>query len=203
MALKHITGIFSHPASEWLEIRAERDTKSAEFLSTVPWLALIPAVAFFIGVTQVGWQLSDEGTVAYLTMGSAFTLCLLSYFGALIGVWCFAELINWMRRTYSEEPADPRLGMVMAIYATAPLFIAGLAGLWPNVWFNGLIMFIAGMYSVYLIYKGTPIVMNIPAERAFMYSTSVITVALVMLVSLRAATVVLWSMGFGPEYLTH
>lgn len=202
MALNHISGIFSRPSSEWFSIRSGRDSKYAAFFSTVPWLALIPAVAFFIGVTQVGWQLSSGGTIAYLTPGSAFILCLLSYVSALVGVWCFGEMINWMRKTYSEEPADSRMGMVMAVYATAPLFIAGLAGLWPNVWFNGLVMFIAGAYSVYLIYKGMPILMNIPQERAFMYSTSVITVALVMLVSLRAGTAVLWSMGFGPEYLT-
>ncbi len=202
MALNHINGIFSHPNSEWFNIRGDRDTKYAEFFSTVPWLALIPAVAFFIGVTQVGWQLSSGGTVAYLTTGSAFILCILSYFSALVGVWCFGELINWMRKTYSEEPADGRIGMAMAVYATAPLFVAGLAGLWPNVWFNGVVMLAAGTYSVYLIYRGMPILMNIPKERAFMYSTSVITVALVMLVSLRAGTAVLWSMGFGPEYLT-
>ncbi len=203
MALNHLAGIFSHPNSEWFAIRGERDTKAAVFMSTVPWLALIPAVAFFIGVTQVGWQLSEGRAVVYLTLGSAFVLCLLSYVTALIGVWVFGELINWMRKTYSEEPVDPRMGMAMAVYATAPLFIAGIAGLWPNVWFNGITMSIAGIYSVYLIYKGMPILMNIPPERAFMYSTSVITVALVLLVSLRAGTAVLWAMGFGPEYLSH
>ena len=202
MALNHITGIFSRPNSEWINIRGERDSKYTEFLSTVPLLALIPAVAFFIGVTEVGWQLSSGGPVVSLTAGSAFVLCLLSYISALIGVWCFGEMINWMRKTYSDEPADARMGMAMAVYATAPLFVAGVAGFWPNVWFNVMVMFMAGAYSVYLIYRGMPILMDIPKERAFMYSTSVITVALVMLVSLRAGTAVLWSMGFGPEYLT-
>jgi hypothetical protein len=202
MALNHLSGIFSRPNSEWINIRGDRDTKYAEFFSTVPWLALIPAVAFFVGVTQVGWQLSSGGTIAYLTPGSAFTLCLLSYISALIGVWCFGEMINWMQKTYSDELADARMGMALAVYATAPLFVAGVAGLWPNLWFNVAAMWVAGIYSVYLIYRGMPILMDIPKERAFMYSTSVITVALVMLVSLRAGTAVLWSLGFGPEYLT-
>jgi hypothetical protein len=46
-----------------------------------------------------------------------------------------------------------------------------------------------------------PILVDISRERAFMYLTSVITVALVLLESLRTGTAVLWSKGFGPQYL--
>ena len=81
MALNHLAGIFSHPNSEWFAIRGDRDTKAAEFMSTVPWLALIPAVAFFIGVTQVGWQLSEGLAVVYLTLGSAFVTIIFALAG--------------------------------------------------------------------------------------------------------------------------
>jgi hypothetical protein len=43
--------------------------------------------------------------------------------------------------------------------------------------------------------------MKIPEERSFMYSSSVITVALVFLVTLLVATVIVWSVGVGPEYV--
>jgi hypothetical protein len=69
------------------------------------------------------------------------------------------------------------------------------------LWLNAVVFAIASAYAVYLIYEGLPIVMNIPKERAFMYATSVITVALVLLVTLRVGTVIVWSAGFGPEYM--
>jgi len=200
MILDHISGIFAHPQREWFGIRAERRSKTSEFLQHVPFLALIPAISFYIGVTQVGWSLTRDSKVVYLTDGSALTLCVLSYGAALVGVWCFGEFINWMHKTYSEEASNPHHGMAMAVYVTAPVLIAGLAGLWPNVWFNGAVMMLAGGYSVFLIYRGMPILMNIDRDRAFLYSTSVVTVALVMLVSLRVVTALLWASGFGPEY---
>lgn len=202
MILDHTLGIFTHPGSEWSLIRQQRRTKLMEFLSHVPILALIPAVCFYIGVAHVGWTIGG-GSVTTLTPQSAFTLCALSYISALVGVWVFGEFINWMARTYSEEEVNPHHGMALAVYTTAPIFLAGIVGVWPVLWLNVMVFVIAAAYSVYLIYEGIAIIMNIPKERAFLYATSVITVALVLLVTMRVGTVIVWSVGFGPEYVAH
>jgi hypothetical protein len=60
---------------------------------------------------------------------------------------------------------------------------------------------IAGAYAVYLVYEGIPILMNISKDRAFMYATSVVTIGLVMMVAVRAGSVLLWSLGVGPDYI--
>lgn len=200
MILDHTLGIFTHPGSEWSLIRKQRRSKTMEFLTHVPILALIPAVCFYFGVAEVGWRLGD-GPLTVLTSQSALVLCVLSYLAALVGVWAFGEFITWMTTTYSDEPVDPHHGMALAVYTTAPIFLAGIVGAWPVLWLNAVVFAIAAAYAVYLIYEGLPIVMNIPKERAFMYATSVITVALVLLVTLRVGTVIVWSAGFGPEYL--
>jgi len=43
--------------------------------------------------------------------------------------------------------------------------------------------------------------MHIPEEKGFIYSSSVVTCGLVLLVILMASTVILWSMGLGPIYM--
>jgi len=202
MILDHTLGIFTHPDSEWSLIRKQRRTKAMEFLTHVPILALIPAICFYIGVVHVGWSVADS-PLTTLTPQSGLILCILSYGAALVGVWVFAEFINWMARTYSDEEVNPHHGMAMAVYATTPIFLAGIAGIWPVLWLNAIVFIIAAAYAVYLIYEGLPIIMNIPKERAFMYATSVITVALVLLVSLRIGTVIIWMAGFAPEYVVH
>ncbi|NRB40262.1 MAG: YIP1 family protein [Pseudomonadales bacterium] len=201
MILDHITGMFTHPDKEWFRIRSEKRSKLSEFLQHTPFVALIPTVAFYLGVTQTGWKLPGDHEVVRLTVESALPLCVLSYIAALAGVWIFAEFINWMHDTYSEEETDTHHGMALSVYVTTPIFLAGIAGLWPDVWLNGFVMMLAGAYSVYLIYEGLPILMNIPKERAFMYATSVITVALVLLVTMRIGTVIVWVSGFGPQYI--
>jgi hypothetical protein len=47
-----------------------------------------------------------------------------------------------------------------------------------------------------------PILMKIPEDRGFMFATSVLTAGLVMLVGLLAISVVIWSVGIGPEYVS-
>ncbi len=202
MILDHTLGIFTHPDSEWSLIRKQRRTKAMEFLTHVPILALIPAVCFYFGVVHVGWSVADS-PLTTLTAQSALVLCILSYLAALVGVWVFAEFINWMARTYSDEEINPHHGMAMAVYATTPIFLAGIAGIWPVLWLNAVVFALAAAYSVYLIYEGLPIIMNIPKERAFLYATSVITVALVLLVSLRGGTAIIWMTLFAPEYMVH
>jgi hypothetical protein len=199
MLLDHTLGIFTHPDQEWQAIRNERRSKLNDFLTHVPLIALVPTVCFYFGVTTNGWSLGGSDPV-FLTSQSAMILCAISYIAALIGVWIFGEFINWMSNTYSDEPIPDHHGMAMAIYVTVPLFLAGLAGLWPELWLNAVVTAIAAAYSVYLVYEGIPIIMNIDKNRAFMYSSSIMTVALVLLVTMRIGSVLIWGMVFGPEY---
>jgi hypothetical protein len=55
-------------------------------------------------------------------------------------------------------------------------------------------------YTVYLLYVGLPVFMNIHPDEGFMFSSSVLAVGLVVLVAIMAFTVVLWGIGVGPEY---
>ncbi|MFL0796374.1 MAG: YIP1 family protein [Cellvibrionaceae bacterium] len=200
--LEHTLGILIHPDSEWKAIRNERHSFAQVFLSHVPLLALIPAICGYYGVTRVGWTIGD-GEVVRLTAESAMALSVLTYFGLMIGVYIFGEFINWMSRTYGVGDSEEQRhyeGTALAVYVTTPIFLVGAFSLYPELWLNALVTIVAAAYSVYLIYEGIPILMNIPKERAFMYASSVVTVALVLLVTVRIGTVLVWGMGVGPVY---
>lgn len=201
--LEHTLGILLHPDSEWKAIRNERHSFMQVFLSHVPILALIPPVATYFGVTRVGWVFGD-GERVFLTATSALTLCAATYVAFLIGVYIFGEFINWMARTYGVRDSEEKRhyeGTALAVYITVPVFLAGVFGVYPDIWVNAIATCIAGAYSVYLVYEGIPILMNIPKERAFMYATSVVTVGLVLLVVTRVGAVIAWSIGVGPVYV--
>ena len=200
--LEHTLGIMLHPDSEWKAIRNERHTFAQVFLSHVPFLALIPCLATFYGVTQVGWT-AGGSEVVKLTAESALSLCVITYFAMMAGVYILGEFINWMSRTYGvADDAERRHyeGTALAVYVTIPVFLAGAVGLYPELWLMATVTVIAGCYSVYLIYEGIPILMNISKERAFMYATSVVTVGLVMTVVVRVGSVIIWGLGIGPVY---
>lgn len=201
--LQHTLGILLHPQAEWKAIRNEKGSFLQVFVNHVPFLALIPAVCAYIGVTQVGWTVA-EGEPIKLTSASAASLCALTYVALLAGIYVLGEFINWMSKTYGVQDDDERRhyeGTALAVYISTPTLLAGAALLYPELWLVTAVVGLAAAYSVYLIYQGIPILMNITKEQAFMYATSVVTVGLVLMVSILIATVVIWGMGIGPVYV--
>ncbi|ACE84633.1 Yip1 family protein [Cellvibrio japonicus] len=196
--ISHVAGLFTHPLQEWKEIRDTPETLTHLYLAHILFLAAIPPVCMYIGTTQVGWRVGTGSTVM-LTESSALIMSVLMYLALLVGVAVMGAFIDWMSRTYDSSPGLTR-SIVFCAYAATPLFIAGLCALYPNVILFMLVGIGAIFYTVYLLYAGVPIFMGISDEEGFVYASSILTVGLVMLVSLLAITVLIWSFGFGPVY---
>lgn len=197
MILNHVWGLFAHPEEEWKEIRGERCTVTRCYCSHVLFLAAIPALAGFIGTTQVGWQIGQH-EVNYLSFGSALGIALLFYIGMLVAVFAIGKTIHWMGKTYGTVQPLPAC-IALAAYTATPLFLIGVMLIYPILWLNLILGLPALAYTVYLLYVGLPIMMDIPSEKGFLFASAVLAVGLVMLVGLLAASVILWSAGVGPE----
>ncbi|SDS51393.1 Yip1 family protein [Pseudomonas oryzae] len=196
--IHHVWGLFTHPDQEWQEIRGDKETISHMYLSHVLILAAIPVVSAYIGTTQVGWSIAG-GEAVRLTQASALQMTVLSYLAMLAGVAVMGAFIHWMSRTYDASPSLTD-SIVFAAYCATPLFIGGLAALYPNLWLAMAVGTVAVCYTAYLLYVGIPAFMNIPKDEGFMFSSSVLAVGLVVLVAMMAISVVLWGFGVGPVY---
>lgn len=201
MVLGHIWGLFVNAEKEWKSIRRQRCTVLQCYLSHVLFLAAIPAVSGYIGTTQIGWQIGNAPVVK-LTHESALGIAILFYITMLVAVFTLGKLICWMGQTYGARQRSLGQCTALAAYTATPLFLIGIMLLYPVLWLNLLIGLPALAYTVYLLYTGVPIMMGIPKERGFLYSSAVLAVGLVMLVGVLAATVILWSAGIGPVFTT-
>ncbi|MGQ7275549.1 Yip1 family protein [Marinobacter sp. V034] len=200
MSLGHTMGLFTRPDQEWEAIRNDSETLSRIYIGHIFLLALVPALAGFYGTTQVGWQVGD-GQIIRLTTASALQLCGLFYAAMLVGIYILGRFIDFFAATYGVQEDNPR-GVVLAAYTATPIFLLGVIAAYPNIWINMLVGLVAVSYAVYLLYEGLPILMKIPEDRGFMFASSVLTVGLVMLVALFAISVVIWSAGVGPVYVS-
>jgi len=201
--LQHAFGIMTNPSAEWILVRDDKSSFKQVFFSHVPFLALIPSIASYYGVTQVGWTVGD-GDPIKLSVNSALSLCALTYVALLVGVFVLGEFINWMSRTYGVSGSEERrhhAGTALAVCVTTPIFLSGFFFLVPSMWVNAVALCAAGAYAVYLVFEGMPILMNIDKDRAFMYSCSVMTVGLVLMVTVMITTVLVWGMGVGPVFV--
>jgi len=197
--INHLWGLFAHPGQEWHEIRGEEKEVGRLRIGEVLVLAAIPAISAYIGTTQLGWSIG-AGAPVKLTEASALQLTLLSYLAMLGGVAVMGGFIHWMSRTYDANPSLTQC-IVFAAYTATPLFIGGLAALYPHLWLGMLVGTAAVCYAAYLLYVGMPTFMDIPADEGFLFSSSVLAVGLVVLVAIIALSVIMWGMGVGPVYV--
>ncbi len=192
MFFKHVWGLMAQPKDEWKSIRDERCTIGKCYCSHVLLLAAVPAIAYFIGTSQVGWVIGAKSV--RLSTESAVQIAGLTYLTMLVGVFAMGKAIHWMSQTYGATQNLPQ-SIALAAYTATPLFLTGIMLIYPILWLNLLIGLMALAYTIYLLYIGVPIMMKISQERGFLFASAVVGVGLVMLVGVLAATVVLWDMG--------
>jgi hypothetical protein len=60
MSIGHVLKIFSNPKSGWEAVHAHHYSVGGVFFQHTLIFALIPAVAGYIGTTQVGWQVAER-----------------------------------------------------------------------------------------------------------------------------------------------
>jgi len=186
-----------NPAAGWRSIAANPvSIVQLYLLHTIPF-ALIPAVCWYFGVTQQGWSIA--GDVVRLTPASALPMCVLFFFAMLAGVAFLGYMVHWMAESYGSVSTVSQ-GMTLISYTASPFFLAGLLGLYPILWLAILVGCLVACYCIYLLFRGTGMVMNVPPERSFLYASAVFAVALVAFFALLGATVVLWDLGPSPEY---
>jgi hypothetical protein len=191
MYFGHIAGILKDPKNEWALIEEEHYSAKTVFLTQISILAAIPAIALYIGVTQVGWSVAGQEPVR-LASASALGSAVLFYFAMWGAVAFIATCMHWMEKTYGGEVSLDECLVLTTVTAT-PLFLSGISFLLPILWLNVAVAGAALVYSVYLLYSGTSRVMKIDEDRAFMFASSVLTVALCTLVGMLAASVIAWS----------
>ena len=198
MFVKHLPGLFTDPAREWERIRDADYSVADSIAGHTLLLALIPAVCSLVGTTTIGWQ-GGGAVPVKLTTGSAAQIAVLYYFAMVFATFTMGWMIHWMSRTYgAEQPLSQCV--TLATYTATPLFLVGVLQLYPLLWLNLVLGLPVVAFTTYLFYTGVPIVMRIPPERGFLFSSAVLAFGLVALVAMLAVTVILWSQGFAPTF---
>ncbi|HEY8569315.1 Yip1 family protein [Microbulbifer sp.] len=197
--LNHLYGLMVQPRRQWQEIAGLSEKGLNRQIPYVIVLALLPALCWYFGTTEIGWNIGSGGQVRTLTSNSALSLVAVFYVTMILAVIAVGYFIHWMAKTYGAQ-TNPMKGMVIAGFTATPIFIAGAAGLYPVLWLDILLATLAVAYAVYLLYVGIPIVMNVSEERGFLFASAVVTVCLVMAVVVMVSTVLFWSFVAAPVF---
>ena len=199
MILNHIWGLYAHPKDEWQTIEKRHESLMYSLMHILV-VSLIPAICGYYAAAHIGWTIG-VGDPIMLSQSSSQIMAVAMYFALVLGVFALAYLIQCMAKTFDSKPSFIQ-SLELAAYTATPMLMVGIVTLFPVLWFVALAGIAAVSYSIYLLYTGVPIMMNIPEEKGFIYSSSVVTCGLVLLVSIMAMSAIFWTMGFGPEYVS-
>lgn len=193
-----IKPLLSSPADGWLVIKKANLSVRDVYIRYVIPLALITPICGFIGATQIGWPVAGADKL-FMTSDSAFRIAVLSFIAILVAIMMIGKLVQWMGQTYEAQQPLSRC-VNLAAFCISPLLMIGVATLYPPLWFIYLLGLPALGYSVFLLYTGVPIMMEISRDRGFLFASAILTVGLIALVGLLAVMVSMWSFGFGPGF---
>lgn len=196
LSIPHIGAVLFRPVATFEALANERPSAPAVFFGFALWLGLCPPLFAYIGTSIFGWRLGVEPL--YLGNATLVLLCGAYFLLLLLGFFSAAVVSQWMAVTYG---ADASLGRNFALIANVgtPLAIGSVAHLFPHAFLNVIVLVPALIWSMFLLYRGLPIVLKTDSRRGMLMASSLIAYLLVAWVSLIGITAVLWSRGIGPR----
>jgi hypothetical protein len=166
--------ILLSPRTEWEVIDNEPTTPAQLFTGYAMPLAAIGPVAQIIGYSVFGVSVPFSGTYR-IPIGSAITSALVTYVLALAGTYVLGIIIDALAPTFNGQRSQIQ-ALKVAVYSSTASWVAGIFHLIPGL----RLLTILGLYSLYLLYLGLPILMKSPRDKAVAYTAVVIIAAVVL-----------------------
>jgi Yip1-like protein len=166
--------ILMSPRTEWQVIDAEPATPAQLYTGYIVPLAAIGPIAQLIGYSVFGVSVPFMGTYR-VPIGSAISSALVTYVLSLAGTYVLALIIDGLAPTFNGQRSQIQ-ALKVAAYSSTASWVAGIFHLIPGL----RLLTILGLYSLYLLYLGLPIVMKAPREKAMAYTAVIILAAIVL-----------------------
>jgi hypothetical protein len=191
--------VLLRPSEVFAEIAARPPSSSGVFFGFALWLGLAPPVFAYVGTMAFGWRLGVEPL--FLTAPTAAAIAAAYFALLLVGFLSAGFVAHWMASTYSADASFGRSFALIALVG-APLTVGSVVHLFPHALINVLVLVPMLIWSMYLLYRGLPIVLKTDPAHGMLMASSLVAYLLVAWVTLLGITVVLWSHGIGPRVLT-
>jgi hypothetical protein len=168
--LARVKNIILSPKTEWPAIAPEPTTVPQLYVGYVMPLALLAALTGFLRMSVLGVT-SAFGNSFRMPISSGLTYTVMMFVSALFGVFVVGLIISALAPTFSGT-RDQRQALKVAAYSLTPAMLSSVLALSPIL--PTLLQLLAGLYGIYVLSLGLPVLMQSPKEKAFGYTASVV-----------------------------
>ena len=158
--LARVKSILLSPRTEWPVIDAEAATVRGIYRDYLVWLAAIPAIAGFIGLSVIG--VGGFGVTFRVPLLQGLMNAMLGMAMMLATVWVMAWIVDALAPRFQARK-DFTSAFKLVAYASTASMVSGLSYLLGALPF---LMILGALYSLYLLYLGLPVLMRCPPGRA-------------------------------------
>jgi len=173
--LKRAIGILINPKYEWEIIKTEQTTTTKLFKNYAMLIALIPAVAIFIGQSVIGLSLGEKMTYR-IPIINGILFSSVYYAFNLLGLYLLAKFVDVLSQTFGAEK-NFSSSLKVVIYSFTPFAAAGIVRIVISFEWLHLIL---GLYTFYLMYLGLKTVKEIKPEKLPGYLTIVFMISVIL-----------------------
>lgn len=180
--IERVKSILLSPKDALTAVKSE-EMSIADFMKEyVAILAAIPPVAQFIGLALVGHSVFGRRSF----IGTLFYAALI-YVLSLVSVFVYSKVINALAPNFNATKNDVS-AFKLTVYSWTPSFVAGVFYIIPGL---QVLAMLGGLYGIYILYLGLPILMESPEEKTVAYTiVSLIVGLILMVVIVSVATVI-------------
>jgi hypothetical protein len=167
--------ILLSPKTEWQTISTETETPHSLLMKYVIPMALIPAIALFIGYGFIGFDVI-VARISGISWG--VEMAVISFISSIIGYYISTYVIDGLAPNFGSEKNIGKSAQLVA-YSYTAFWVAGIFSILPSLYILGLL----GLYGIYLLYLGIPVLKKTPADKQVGYIVvSIIVIIIVVFV---------------------
>jgi hypothetical protein len=184
-------GILLSPKTEWPLIAQEPTTTVELYTGYVMLLAAFTAVLSLVHTSIIGVHMPFGDTVR-LPLMTGLMSAVLAFIMGLIGIYVVGVIINVLAPTFGGVKGQ-RQALKTAAYAFTPGWLSAIFYLLPSM--GTTLQFLAGLYGIYLLYLGLPVLMRSKPDKAVGYTATVVICTIVLFMVIGAVMA-----GFGAGF---
>ena len=180
------------PKEAWPVIKEERTDLKSIFINYAAPLALIPALSSLIGMTIIGVRI-PSGAVFRAPLLPSLMGGVVGYVLHLAALVVGAYIIKVLAASFNSKP-DLDEAIKLVVYSMTPVWLVGIFSLIPGLG----ILSILGLYGVYLLAIGLPVILDTPENKVVWFTVSILLLGIVVSFILSA---IVYGAFYGPLYM--
>ena len=171
-----VKAILFTPETEWPVIEQEPGTPAYLFANYMVYLAAIPPIASFIGMSIIGVAVPSIGTFR-VPLFAGLLGAVTSYALSFAIVYVVAIIIDQLAPRFGGQK-DFGNALRVTVYSFTAYWVGGLCAVIPALRFVGVVV---AFFGIYLMWTGLPRLMKVPPDKAIVYVAAAIVCAVTLM----------------------